>query len=373
MTRIVYVVNSDFFFLSHRLPLALEAARRGRHVTVIAPDTGRLGEIAALGLEVVDLPLSRSGTGLVQEWTAVRFLRRELDRLRPDLVHLVTSKPMTYGAIALWGRDAPTVNSVSGLGYAFTSGRGGILRRVMEQLYRFALRRPRAWSVFQNDDDYAAFEALGAVVPSRSVFIRGSGVDLEAFPFVSEPAGVPVVLLPARLLWDKGVGEFVEAARIVRDRGLEARFVLVGKLDPGNPAAVPQTDLEAWLDEGIVEWWGYRTDMPDVYRQATVVALPSYREGLPKALLEAGAAGRAIVTTDVPGCRDVVEDGVTGLIVPARDAQGLADAVAQLLDDAGKRDALRHAARRYVEDHHSIEHIVAQHFELYDRALGMTA
>lgn len=373
--HLVLVVNSDFFFLSHRLPLALEARRRGWDVTIVAPDTGRADEVRAHGLRFIDFPLSRSGTGPWAEARSVAFLRRTYRALRPTVVHHVTSKPVVYGSLAATGlRDTAVVNAVTGLGYTFIQkGPHHPFRRLLEGLYRIALRGPRRWAIFQNDDDASLFQRLGLVGADRSVLIRGSGVDTAAFAASDEPPGVPVVLLPARLLWDKGVGEFVEAARQLRAQGVEARFALVGKVDPGNPAAITEQELQAWLAEGVVEWWGYRADMPAVLREATVVVLPSYREGLPKAMLEAGAVARARITTDVPGCRDAVAHEATGLLVPPRDAGALADAIARLLGDPALRDRLRHAARRDVEAWHDVTHIVAAHMALYERAGGEAA
>ena len=370
--HLAFVVNTDWFFLSHRLPLAQEAVRRGWRVTLVAPDTGRLGELTAHGVETVDLPLSRSGTNPLREAPTVMFLAQLYRRLRPDLIHHVTPKPVVYGSLAARAvPDVPVVNAVSGLGYAFIGKPWWHpLPVAVKRLYALALGRRRSFAVFQNDDDLNQLSGAGLVDRDQAVLIRGSGVDIERYAAAPEPDGVPIVLLPARLLIDKGVGEFVEAARVLRDRGVQARFVMAGPLDPGNPAGVDRATVADWTADGVVEWWGPRDDMPDVYRQSTVVALPSYREGLPKSLLEAGATARALVTTDVPGCRDVVADGETGLLVPARDGVALADAVERVLDDDDLRHRLRMAARANVEANHAIEHIVAAHFELYERALS---
>ena len=373
--HLVFVVNTDWFFLSHRLPLAREAVRRGWRVTLVAPDTGRLDGLAAEGVGVVDLPLSRSGTNPLAEAPTLAFLARLYRRLQPDLIHHVTPKPVVYGSLAARAVPrVPVVNAVSGLGYAFIGKPWWHpLPPAVRQLYRIALRRPRSTAVFQNDTDLDQLAGAGLVDPDRAVLIRGSGVDVERFAPAPEPAGAPVVLLAARLLRDKGVGEFVQAARTLRQQGVEARFALVGTLDPGNPAGVDRATVEGWVAEGAVEWWGYRSDMPEVYRQSTVVALPSYREGLPKALLEAGATARTLVATDVPGCRDVVTHEQTGLLVTARDAGALADALARVLADPDLRQRLRQSARADVEANHAVDHIVAQHFALYERLLAENA
>ena len=369
--HIAFVVNTDWFFLSHRLPLAQEAIRRGWRVTLVAPDTGRFGEVQAHGIETVDLGMSRSGMNPVREAVSVARLARIYRRLRPDLIHHVTPKPVVFGSLAARAvPGVPVVNAVSGLGYAFADkSRWHPLPRIMRLLYRAALRRPRTWAIFQNEDDRRFFVNVGLIARERTVLIRGSGVDTAEFAPSPEPDGTPVVMMPARLLWDKGVREFVDAAERVRAAGVDARFAIAGPLDEGNPAAVRRDEVEAWVAEGRVEWWGNQTDMPSAYRRSTLVALPSYREGLPKALLEAGAAARARVTTDVPGCRGTVRHEETGLLVPAQDADGLADALIRLLRDDGLRESLRVAGRTDVEANYAVEHVVSAHVDVYNSAL----
>jgi glycosyltransferase involved in cell wall biosynthesis len=218
--------------------------------------------------------------------------------------------------------------------------------------------------VVQNEDDRAFVAGLGIVPEKRVVLVPGSGVETGRFAPAPEPEGVPVVLFPSRLLRDKGVEEFVAAARLLRARGVAARFVLVGDRDPENPASVPAQTLHAWTNEGVVEHWGWRDDMPAVYAQASVVCLPSWREGMSRALLEAAACGRAIVTCDVPGCRDVVADGA-GVLVPARDPQALAQALATLLADPAKRQALGVRARARALAEFSLERVVRDTLAIY--------
>jgi glycosyltransferase involved in cell wall biosynthesis len=206
------------------------------------------------------------------------------------------------------------------------------------------------------------------VEASRSVLIRGSGVDLARYTPAPEPEGVPLVVLPARMLRDKGVEEFVAAARMLKQAGVNARFALVGDPDPENPAAISLAQLAAWREEGAVEYWGWRDDMATVFRQAHLVCLPSYREGLPKALIEAAACERALVTCDVPGCREVVSDGDNGLLVPARDSAALARALRRLIEDAGLRRALARRSRERAVAEFSLERVIADTLALY-RAL----
>ena len=224
--------------------------------------------------------------------------------------------------------------------------------------------------IFQNAEDQAEFISLGVVRRDRAVLIPGSGVDLDVFRPSPLPAGTPVVMLPARLIYDKGIAEFVAAARLLRERGVSARFVLVGDLDPHNASNISADTLAQWVAEGVVELWGHRADMPVTLAEASIVCLPSYREGMPKALLEAAAAGRAIVTTDTPGCRACVEPGRTGLLVPPRDALGLADALQILISDSGRCRVMGAAGRALAERCFGLAFVVDRHLALYRSLLA---
>jgi glycosyltransferase involved in cell wall biosynthesis len=257
------------------------------------------------------------------------------------------------------------VNSVTGLGYIFMEG-GGVrrwLRGLIIFSYRLLLRH--TWVIFQNPDDRTVFLGARLVDPQRAALIRGSGVDIQRFYPRPEPTGLPLVVLPARMLWDKGVGEFVAAARILKLGGLHARFALVGDSDNENPASVHASQLRAWEKEGVIEWWGWKENMDDVYAQAAIVCLPSYREGVPKTLIEAAACGRPIVTTDVPGCREVVRHGENGLLVPVRDAGALAKALFDLLINPKKRNEMGIRSRAIAEKEFSMEMVISQTFALY--------
>jgi glycosyltransferase involved in cell wall biosynthesis len=248
--------------------------------------------------------------------------------------------------------------------------RARLLQPIVKTLYRLALRQRRSWTIFQNPDDRDLFVGAGLLRAEQAILIRGSGVNCDIFVPRPEPAGIPVVMLPARILWDKGVGEFVEAARMIRQHDTAARFVLVGDPDPGNPASVPTATLEAWVREGIIECWGHRRDMPDVLSSATVVVLPSYREGLPKALLEAAACEKPAVATDVPGCREIVRHNVNGLLVPVRNATALAEAIRLLLQSPRLRRQFGRAGRLIVEREFAEHLIVDQTLAIYRQLLG---
>ena len=368
MARLVFTANNPDFLVSHRLVLVKGALAAGYDVQVVAPDGDGVATLEALGVRVHRWQLDRKGQRAAEEALTIARIVALYRRLKPDVVHQVTIKPVLYGSFAARVTGVRgVVNAVSGLGYIFLARglRAEARRRAIAGAYRVALSAPRTRVVLQNDDDEADLRQVGALGPgARVVKIRGSGVDLARFTASPEPTGTPVVVLPARLLRDKGVVEFVEAARMLKAQGVKVRMALVGGLDPGNPTAVTQSELDGWLSEGLVEWWGHRADMPQVFREANLVCLPSYREGLPKALLEAAASGRAIITTDAPGCRDVVDFGRLGPLVPVRDAAAIAREVGRLVSPEARAPLAAalaaHAARQFSE-----QHVLQQHLALY--------
>ena len=286
---------------------------------------------------------------------------------KPDLVHQFTVKCVLFGSVAchLLG-IRPVVNSVTGLGYVFMEGGAARrwLRGFIKLFYRLVLKN--TWVIFQNPDDRSAFLDSHLVDPKRVTLIRGSGVDIQRFFPQPEPSGKPLVVLPARMLWDKGVGEFVKAARILQAEGLSVRFALVGDSDNENPASVPASQLHAWENEGVIEWWGWKENMQDVYAQAAIVCLPSsYREGVPKSLIEAAACGRPIVTSDMPGCREVVHHGENGLLVPARDASALAKALLNLLQNPNLRREMGGRGRIIAEKEFSENLVIWETIAFY--------
>ncbi len=375
--RILFVVNQDWFFLSHRLPLARAAQGAGAEVVVVAGDSGKGAAIKAVGFEFLPMPISRKGLNPVEELRTFRFLRRTYRRLQPDLVHHVTIKPVLYGGIAsrLVGGMA-VVNAVSGLGYAFTSSdvRARALRPILRILYRLALAHPRSRTILQNPEDLSDLVNIGVVGKDRATLIRGSGVDCSRFQPVPEPEGRPIVMLASRMLWDKGVREFVDAARLITAEDQIPRFVLVGEPDFGNPSAIPVAQMQAWSREGAVEWWGQRDDMPAVLAQASVVVLPTmYGEGVPKILLEAGAVGRPIVATDVRGCREIVRTGVNGLLVAPGNGAELARAIKALLASRDLRVQFGRAGRAIAVAEFAEDLVVRKTLDVYRDLLGAHA
>lgn len=369
MTRtLMFVVNVDWFFLSHRLPIALEAQRQGYQVHIATGLTDRLDELQRHGLVVHPLALDRSSVGLGNAWRTVAQLWRVFRAVRPDVVHLVTIKPVLLGGLVARLAGVPAVvAAVSGLGFVFMAhgAKAKVRRWLVGALYRVALGHRNLKVIFQNPDDLRSLAKIADLPDSRVTMIRGSGVDLERYIPQPLPGGVPVVVLAARLLADKGLLEFVQAARLLKQRGCHARFALVGTIDPANPTSFTQAELDDWVHEGVVEWWGHRSDMPQVLAAAQLVVLPSYREGLPKVLLEAAACGRAVVTTDVPGCRDAIDPGVTGVLVPVCNAAALADAMEGLINSPARCQAMGDAGRALAESAFDVRQVVAAHLRTY--------
>ena len=370
--KILFVVNDAGFFKSHRLQLAQEALGRGYEpVVVCGAFTGEetLGEY---GIRSRSFDLSRSGLNPLRDLNTVLGLLRIYRQEAPDIVHHVTIKPVIYGTLASrFARVPAVVNAIPGMGFVFTrQGFGArVIRSLVNLLYRIALSHDNMRFIFQNREDLQSFVAHTVIPEQLTHLIRGSGVDLDEFPFTPEPQGAPSFVLVARMLSDKGVREFVEAARAVRRMRPEWRCVLVGAIDPGNPSSLTEAELEAWHAEGVVEWLGHRTDVREILSQSHVVCLPSYREGLPKSLLEASAIGRPMIASNVPGCREVVRDGITGLLVEPRDARALADAMLRLGDDQELRRRMGVAARARAVALYSIEDVVHDTFLIYDELL----
>lgn len=349
--KIVLFANTDWYLYNFRRSLALELQRQGYELLLISPP-GPYGEkLRALGLRWEPVPMERRSLNPLREvallWYLVKLLRRE----KPALVHGFTIKCAVYGSLAARLAGVPArVNAVAGMGYVFSSTdfKARLLRPMVRLLLRIALDGDNARLVLQNPDDVALFERARLVAPGHIRLIAGSGVDCSRFvpiPRMRSPGEPYRVLLAARLLWDKGIAEFIEAARRLRGEADAMVFQLAGAPDPGNPAAVPDAMLRGWVEEGVVEWLGHVDDMPGLFASVDMVVLPSYREGLPKGLIEAAACALPLVTTDVPGCREVVRDGVEGLLVPVRDAEALAEAIARLYADPSLAAQLGVAAR----------------------------
>jgi glycosyltransferase involved in cell wall biosynthesis len=372
MKKLLFVANHAGFFISHRLPLAIAAREHGWDVHVATPQSKHVPRLLQHGLTWHELRLSRAGLHPAEELRTLWELATLYRRLTPDVVHHVTSKPVLYGTfVARLTGVRSVVNAISGMGIVFAgehSRRLRLLQRLVSIGYRMALRHPHMRVIFQNEEHRAAFLANGWIRPKEAVLIAGAGVDMQTFAPTPRPdGGGPVrVVLATRMLFTKGIAEFVEAARLLRARGANVRMSLVGEPDPANPGSVPLETLQRWHDEGAVVYRGRSEEMPAVFAEADVVTLPTYYgEGLPKVLIEAAACGLPIVTTDWPGCREVVRDGVNGLLVPIRDAAKLAGAIERLSRDPELRRSMGARGREMAVASWSLESVVARTMALY--------
>ena len=372
---LMFFVNVAWFFLSHRLPLAQAAmaAGFGVHLASDIEDESEAHEVQRTGIVFHRVRVVRSGLNPITELNTLRELRRIVALVRPDIVHNVTPKPVIYGTrVAHSLQTAGIVNAISGFGHVYGSRSGrSLLRGVLDRAYAASFRPPNVRIIVQNDTDRAEVLRLCPAAHARVHLIPGSGVDLASFRPSPEPAGIPTVLLPARLLREKGIGEFAAAAAELRSAGyVTARFVVAGPLDPANRGALSAREMSELAERTGVQWLGECRDMPRCLSEAHIVCLPSYyREGVPKVLLEACAAGRAIITTNTPGCRDVVRTGENGLLVPPRDAGALAAAIRRLLEEPELRRRMGSAGRVRAEREFGVERVMHAHLELYRELL----
>jgi glycosyltransferase involved in cell wall biosynthesis len=381
--RIVFVDNSLDAFRRDRMQLVHAARDLGLEIHVAAPRGRASADIKSDDFTVHAIPMTRKGTSMWREPATVLALLRLYRSLRPSLVHHLRLKPVLYGSLAANLAGVPAVvNTLTGLGFIFTdqSEKTAPVRKWVEMGCRRAFRHPNLRVIFQNPDDRAVFIRKGIITGDQATVIKGSGVDLSVYRPSPERDGLPVVILASRMLWDKGVAQFAEAARILKTEGVQARFALVGEPDPDNPAAIPYEQLEVWHESGEIEWWGLQApqDMPGVLARSHIVCLPSYREGIPRILIEAAASGRPIVTTDAPGCRELVRPGVNGIIVPSRDTLSLANALRYLIENPEVRIAMGNNNRQVAVQEFSQELVISQFMAVYhdllrSASLGPTA
>lgn len=369
-TRLIFVVNVDWFFLSHRLPIAKEAKKFGFEVIVVGSDTGRAKEIENYGIKFIKVPFSRSGVNPIFELVNLFKLFKIYFFLKPDIVHHITLKPVIYGSIiAKLLNIKNIVNAVSGLGYNFTEGRVNIISRIMLFLMHFAFNNKLS-IIFQNQDDFQELTKLNVISPLNKIyFIKGSGVNLDQF----YPAKFPVfdkvrILLSSRMLWDKGVKELYEVSLLLKSRySKKIQFILAGMADEDNKAGVPVSFMNHWQDGEYVKWIGFQSEMIDVYKNSHIVILPSYREGIPKSLIEACATGRAIITTEAIGCKDCVDESINGLKVPIKNVQALANAIEFLVKNPNRIIEMGKASRLKAEKEFDINLVVKTHLAIYNQ------
>ena len=354
------------------MAIGLRLLSVGYEVHVVAP--GTCPEILAEhGFRYHQVSMSRKGKNPFGELGTICALYSVYRRIQPAIVHLVTIKPYLYGSIAARLANVPAVvSAVAGLGILFSQNnlKSLLLRVLLFPLFRFAFGHRNQSVIFQNRDDQAILHRFAGLSEQKSVLIRGAGVDLRRYPYMPEPDGVPVISLASRLLKDKGVVEFAEASRVLQQRGVKSEFWLIGTPDPGNANTVTQAQLDGWQKAGLVKCLGYRTDIAALFALSHIVTLPScYGEGLPKVLIEAAACGRAVVTTDHPGCRDAIEVDKTGLLIPIKDSTALADAIERLINNPAQRQRLGRAGRELAENVFDVEKVIDEHIEIYEQLL----
>ncbi|MBL8687760.1 MAG: glycosyltransferase family 4 protein [Rhodospirillaceae bacterium] len=371
---LLFLVAEDYFFVSHRMTLARAARDAGYRVVVATRIGDHAKTIEAEGFKPVPVRLRRGLRNPFADIAAILDLVGVYRRERPDIVHHLSLKPVVFGTIAARLARVPViVNALTGLGllYSDAAGASRWLRGPVSLALRVLSASPRVWTLLQNSDDLATLRAARVGAEERSVLIRGSGVDVRRFSPTEEMPGTPVAAMVARLVRLKGVTDLVAAARLLKQRGTPLRVALVGSPDPDNPTSVTESEIRAWVADGVVEWWGQRSDIPRVWAEAAIAVQPSRGgEGVPKALLEAAACARPLVTTDVPGCRELVRDGVNGLVVPPENPEALADALARLAADPELRRRLGREARRIVEAEHTDVAVASATLEIYRRALS---
>lgn len=371
--KIIFVVTEDWYFLSHRGDLGRACRDMGWDVVVATRVQADGDRIRDEGFRVIPLRLLRRDRAPWREIPSFFELVMILLRERPDILHLVGLKPVIYGSLAaILVPPGAVVNALAGLGYIFTSGRPLVVlaRAFVKIVLRLCMRRPNHWLIVQNDHDASVVVESRMIESDHLAVIKGSGVDLDRFAPTPEPDGPVVVAVVCRMLKDKGVREVVLAARVLREQGNPVRIWLVGAPDPDNPTSLDEETLRQWHLEGCIEWLGHQVEIPEIWSKAHIAVLPSYREGLPKSLLEAAACGRPIVTADVPGCNDLVENNVTGFTVPPQNWVELADAIGKLAQSPELRAQMGARIRAHVVAELGVREVVRQTLEFYRKALG---
>ena len=371
---LLILVSHVSFFISHRLDLAITAKNMGYNVKVafgeLDEDIKRLTDI---GIDSFHIPIQRGGTNLLKDLKSLYSIWSLFRKVRPDIVHLVTIKPYLYGGIiARLSRVSCVVSAVSGLGSVFIHKdyRSHFLRLLLYPIYRFAFNHSNQRVIVQNEEDAKVLVELGVLNPQKVRLIKGSGARLEEFTQLDEIDGIPTVCFAGRLLHDKGVYDFVAAARLLKKRGVQARFCLAGDLDVKNPTGLNIEDLNSLREDENIEVLGFKKNIATLYAKSHIICLPSYREGLPKSLIEAAAASRAIVTSDVPGCRDAIIPNKTGLLVPVKNPIKLADALQWLIEHPQERIAMGKAGRQLAKREFQIKKIIKDHTEIYQELLA---
>lgn len=373
MKKLFIIVNVDWFFLSHRLPVALAAQKAGWDVTIVTADTGKLKDIEAKGLKTINLPMSRSGKNILEELGTLYFLRKLYKREKPDVVHHVGMKTILWGTLAAkFAHVNGVVNAISGLGGFFAEDNKGVMAKMMPKVLKFSHDRKKLLCIFQNDEDKGLYVKNGIIKENQARYIKGSGVDLKEFCYTPEPKeGKIRVILTARMIVEKGVFILTEAAEKLRSKYVDkVEFLLAGGLDD-HPGAITKEQLDAVCDGKYIQWLGYRTDVKELLQSSHIVAFPSYyMEGLPKSLIEADAIGRPIITCNSVGCKETVIDGYNGYLIPTKDVDALAEKLDILLSDKVLRQDMGSNSRKYAEENFSIDVVIDRHLNIYNELIS---
>ena len=363
---ILFVVNQAKYLISHRLVIAREAQKSGYEVHIAVPFKDEIELLKKENFQLHKIPISRSGINLFGEIISILSIWRVIIKVNPNLVHLISIKAVIYGGIVTRLHSIPAVMAISGLGYLSSSGKESWVKYFIEPLFRLSLNQKENLVIIQNRSDEKALKLIGALERNQSKLIPGSGVNINKFKFTSIPESTPMILMPSRMLWDKGVGVFVNSAKIVKSQKTSVKFVLAGPYDPDNPSSISMLQLNKWNDSGVIEWWGDRDDMPDVYKKSHIVVFPTnYGEGVPKVLLEASSSGRPIITTNTPGCNDIIIDKVNGLLVSPNDPELLASSIINLLNDRSMMTEMGRIGREMAKDCFDVKHVVKEHLLIY--------
>jgi glycosyltransferase involved in cell wall biosynthesis len=372
--KLLFVVNVDWFFISHRLPIALKAISEGYEVHLACNDTGELKALVKLGINIHHVSFSRSGNGFINEFKTINQIRKIIDIVQPDILHAVTIKPVIYSGIVLhtFKRKPKFVAAISGLGYVFSAEniRAKLTKSMVSILYKIAFNHNAKTIIFQNTTDENILSAVTRLDANDKVLIRGSGADLNVYSHTPEPLiGKVKIVMACRLLKEKGVYEYIQAAKFIKSKYNNIEFILAGTPDLYNPNSITQEELDQWHSSGIINAIGHCDDIPLLFSGSHIVTMPSYYgEGVPKVLIEAAACGRPIVTTDNPGCRDAIVPEKSGILVPIKDAGSLAKALARLIDDSQLRCEMGNKGREFAIKEFDVVNVVSMHLDIY-RAL----
>ncbi len=369
--RILFYCNVDWFFVSHRLPLAIEAKKQGFEVFIAAQETGVGKHIQDLGLNFIPIETKRASTNVLQNIKILFQTYKLFKFFKPDIIHNITIKPVLFGSIIarIFYPKVRIINALSGMGYLFTNNRSGrVIKLVYEQLARKIFRHKNMHFIFQNKDDAKLIMQLSNISKSAITIIPGSGIDLQQYPYTPEPTNQPIkILLHSRMLWDKGIKEFIEVATFLKQKySTQIEFILCGGTDE-NKTSIPESTLQNWNKLGIVKWIGHQSNIIQVIQNCHIILFPSYREGFPKSLIEASAIGKPIIVFDAIGSRDAVVNELNGFVVQMNNVNELINKTELLINNIDLRIKMGKESRKIAEEKYSIKKVIDTTIQLYKK------